>query len=116
MYLALVDKYGQIVSDDDNSQISVMIDARSSNSSDSSFPPFIEGTTQFSVSSGVVKVNDIAFAATPGFNYSLKFDSAAINPEKVAAAKAGGAYNHASLADSETAMLNETTYDSGYAA
>jgi hypothetical protein len=46
MYLALVDKYGQIVSSDDDSEINVMIDAFASNNSKSSdFPPFIEGTT-----------------------------------------------------------------------
>ena len=28
MYLALVDKYGQIVTSDDNSKINVMIDAK----------------------------------------------------------------------------------------
>lgn len=50
MYLALVDKYGQIVSSDDSSSISVMIAGYSTaNSSSGSFPPFIQGTTQFTV-------------------------------------------------------------------
>ena len=75
MYLALVDKYGQIVSSDDSSSIQVMINAYSNLNNDSSeaskFPPFIEGTTDFQVKAGVVKVSDVAFAATPGYNYSL---------------------------------------------
>ena len=47
MYLALVDKYGQIVSSDDDSKISVMINALAASNSDQSskFPPFIEGNT-----------------------------------------------------------------------
>lgn len=86
MYLALVDKYGQIVTSDDNSKINVMIDAKKS-SNDSiegdKFPPFIEGTSQYEVQNGVVKVSDVAFAATPGYNYSLRFGSTAINPQKI---------------------------------
>ena len=45
MYLGLVDKYGQIVSSDDESKIEVMIDAFASEEDSSKFPPFIEGTT-----------------------------------------------------------------------
>ena len=46
MYLALVDKYGQIVTSDDESEINVMIDAFAANQNDAiKFPPFIEGTT-----------------------------------------------------------------------
>ena len=33
---------------------------------------------------GVIKVNEIGFTATPGYNYSLRFGSPAINTEKVA--------------------------------
>ena len=45
MYLGVVDKYGQIVSSDDESKIEVMIDAIASEEDNSKFPPFIEGTT-----------------------------------------------------------------------
>jgi hypothetical protein len=45
MYLGLVDKYGQIVSSDDESKIEVMIDAFASEADSSKFPPFIEGLT-----------------------------------------------------------------------
>jgi len=46
MYIALVDKYGQIVSSDDESNINVMIDAFAAEKGSSlNFPPFIEGTT-----------------------------------------------------------------------
>jgi hypothetical protein len=66
-----------------------MIDAFASQNNDtteaSKFPPFIEGTTDFKVQAGVVKVSNVAFAATPGYNYSLRFGSQAINPQKVAA-------------------------------
>ncbi len=55
MYLAILDKYGQIVSSDDYSRISVMIDAFASNFEDQTkFPPFVEGRTQYDVHSGVV--------------------------------------------------------------
>jgi hypothetical protein len=49
MYLGLVDKYGQIVASDDDSKIDVMIDAYASQADGSKFPPFIEGSTQYSV-------------------------------------------------------------------
>jgi len=52
MYLALVDKYGQIVSSDDDSKIQVMIDAIAAKQANingeeeaNKFPPFIEGNT-----------------------------------------------------------------------
>ena len=54
MYLGLVDKYGQIVASDDESKIDVMIDAYASQADGSRFPPFIEGSTQYSVQNGVV--------------------------------------------------------------
>ena len=75
MYLGLVDKYGQIVASDDESKIDVMIDAYASQADGSKFPPFIEGSTQYSVQNGVVQVNDVAFAASPGYSYSLRFNS-----------------------------------------
>ena len=83
MYLALVDKYGQIVASDDASSINVMINGvlnSQSNASGSTFPPFIDGSTQFQVQGGVAKISDVSFAATPGYNYSLSFASTAIDP------------------------------------
>ena len=86
MHLALVDKYGQVVSSDDESVIDVMLDAFAANQNEAmKFPPFIEGTTQYQVQAGVIKVSEIGFTATPGYNYSLRFGSQAINKDKVSA-------------------------------
>ena len=86
MFLALVDKYGQVVSSDDESVIDVMLDAFAANQNEAmKFPPFIEGTTQYQVQAGVIKVSEIGFTATPGYNYSLRFGSQAINKDKVSA-------------------------------
>ncbi len=80
----MVDKYGQIVASDDESSITISIDTTSiSNTSSTQFPPFIEGQTTFKLTGGVVEVDDIAFAATPGQNYSLKFGSTGIDTSKV---------------------------------
>ena len=49
MYLGLVDKYGQIVSSDDESKIDVLIDAFAKQTDNTKFPPFIEGSTQYLV-------------------------------------------------------------------
>ena len=86
VYLAMVDKYGQMVASDDDSKITIGIDQilSTNDSSALKFPPFIEGSTQYTVSGGVVKVSNIDFAATPGYNYSLKFNSDGVDKSKVA--------------------------------
>jgi len=88
------------VASDDSSDIGVVI-----NSGNGSFPPFIQGTTQYAVKAGVVQVNDVAFAATPGSNYSLAFTSNAINAQRIAAADSGGVFN---LSSSNTSISTVT--------
>lgn len=54
-YLALADKYGNVVADDDASSLSVSINFDDVDS-DSSYPPFLGGSTTFSSSGGIFSV------------------------------------------------------------
>ena len=83
MYLSLVDKYGQIVSTDSSSKLRVGVNPIQSTSIvNANFPPILEGSSQFIVEGGVVKVNKIQFATTPGFQYGLVFITDGIDIKK----------------------------------
>eukprot|EP00347_Sterkiella_histriomuscorum_P008702 403344080 len=83
MYLSLVDKYGQIVSTDSLSKVRVNINPiYTSNSKATTYPPVIEGSTQFLVLGGVVQVNQIQFTGTPGQEYGLVFTTDGIDVKK----------------------------------
>eukprot|EP00347_Sterkiella_histriomuscorum_P024148 403332142 len=83
MYLSLVDKYGQIVSTDSSSKLRVGVNPIQSTSIvNANFPPILEGSSQFIVEGGVVKVNKIQFTATPGYQYGLVFITDGIDIKK----------------------------------
>jgi len=77
-FLALADKYGNVVGDDDLSSISVGIDLAEVDSS-SSYPPFLGGLTTFSASSGIFEIAGVEFTGEPTGSYSLVFDSDGID-------------------------------------
>eukprot|EP00347_Sterkiella_histriomuscorum_P019434 403341642 len=84
-YLALVDKYGQILGSNSNSKIQVFVNATyNSNPKANVYPPVIEGQNQFSSTFGVFVIEDLIFDASPGYQYSIVIQSDAIDVTKQA--------------------------------
>ena len=75
--MALADKYDQIVGNSNSAKISIRIDASYNSEDDGSlqYSPILEGDTQFDSTGGVFKIEGITFAASPGFNYQLLFET-----------------------------------------
>ena len=82
VYLALADKYGQVVGNNNEAKVSVRIDATfvSGENGDQLYAPILEGSTVFDSKGGAFLVNGITFAASPGYTYKLVFETDAINP------------------------------------
>ncbi|CDW84036.1 UNKNOWN [Stylonychia lemnae] len=79
-YLALMDKYNQIVTADSTNKIRLVINV--TNTQNYRYPPIIEGDSTFYLSYGLVEIKDVAFAATPGANYSISLMTEAIDKTK----------------------------------
>jgi len=81
MYLALVDKYGQIVGSDSESKVTVIVDTAYSDDDPEAnvYKPIIEGTSQFFAEAGVYNISDIIFSATPGSSYRVLFQTDGID-------------------------------------
>eukprot|EP00347_Sterkiella_histriomuscorum_P007237 403349735 len=83
IFMALVDKYGQIVGVDSNSKVRVALSTDYITSSDATkYSPIIEGQQQFVVVGGVVQIQDIQFTGTPGQKYGLLFQTDGIDITK----------------------------------
>ncbi|CDW87526.1 UNKNOWN [Stylonychia lemnae] len=83
IYLAHVDKYGQIVGSDFSSKVRVSVDSTSNtNPKALAYPPNIEGQTQFDSQAGMAVIQGISFAGTPGYTYSLSFSTDGIDLTK----------------------------------
>ncbi|CDW87056.1 UNKNOWN [Stylonychia lemnae] len=83
MYVALVDQYGQIIGTDQESKIRVNIDSQKILDQNAlTYPPIIEGKSQFFVLAGVVQIQDIQFTGTPGQQYGLVFTTDGIDIKK----------------------------------
>lgn len=72
IYLALVDKYGQIVGSNFDSTVLAYVNS-SYNSDPRSilYPPVIEGTNSFTTYGGVLSISNFVFTGSPGYNYSV---------------------------------------------
>eukprot|EP00347_Sterkiella_histriomuscorum_P010794 403374896 len=82
-YMALVDKYGQIVGSDYSSVVRVFVNSTyNQNSLANVYPPVVEGTNSFNVQAGVVKLENIMFYSTPGYNQSIIILNDGINLKK----------------------------------
>ena len=78
MFLALADKYGQIVGDiNEEAKITIRVDATFNEGKADSLKyfPVLEGETQFTASNGVFLIKDITFAASPGHDYKLLIET-----------------------------------------
>ncbi|CDW72107.1 UNKNOWN [Stylonychia lemnae] len=83
IYVALVDKYGQIIGIDQESKVRVNIDSFIEVSKEAqAYPPIIEGQSQFAVLGGVVYIQNIQFTGTPGYQYSLTLTTDGIDLKK----------------------------------
>ena len=68
MYIALSDKYNNIVGNKNNELLSVRADSSYNNLGNIlEFPPVLEGVTQFTSVAGVFKIENIVFAGYPGY-------------------------------------------------
>ncbi|CDW71354.1 UNKNOWN [Stylonychia lemnae] len=83
IYLAHVDKYGQIVGSDSSSKVRVTVN-QSANTLEKAneYPPVIEGDTQFIAVSGMIIARDLIFTATPGYKFSISFSTDGIDMTK----------------------------------
>eukprot|EP00347_Sterkiella_histriomuscorum_P011011 403374086 len=82
-YLALIDKYGQIVGSDSKSQVRLLVNSTyNTNLSANAYPPILEGTNQFAFGNGVTAVEGVIFSATPGFNQSITLQTDGIDISK----------------------------------
>ncbi|CDW75587.1 UNKNOWN [Stylonychia lemnae] len=83
IYLAHIDKYGQIQSSDFSSKVKAYVNAETtSNSKSQLFPPIIKGTTTFETIAGMVIVQGLSFSASPGNKYTISFNSDGIDLRK----------------------------------
>ncbi|CDW74791.1 UNKNOWN [Stylonychia lemnae] len=83
IYLAHVDKYGQIVGSDFTSKVRVFVDTTQITDPDALlYTPTIEGITLFNAKAGLVKASDFNFAGAPGFQYTVAFQSDGIDLSK----------------------------------
>lgn len=83
IYIAHVDKYGQIVGSDFSSKVTVSIDSTYTlNSSASKYSPILEGTTTFTSIGGAIIISDVKFAARPGYTYRISLSTDGIDTSK----------------------------------
>lgn len=79
LFVALVDKYGQIVNSDNESLVRVNIDQSKKGKS----KVFIDGETELSVMNGIAVVEDISVLGQPGMDYDLKISSPQVSQKSV---------------------------------
>eukprot|EP00347_Sterkiella_histriomuscorum_P008156 403346168 len=71
-YIALADKYNQIVGTADQAKLQISVVEKSNNTL---YKPLVEGQTSFYSEKGMFKVNDLQFTGTPGKDYQLVFNT-----------------------------------------
>lgn len=76
-YIALADKYGQIVGTANLAKLSITV--QSSSSQKSTYAPLLDGSTSFYSQNGMFIVSDLGFTGTPGLNYQLVFSTDGID-------------------------------------
>eukprot|EP00347_Sterkiella_histriomuscorum_P017868 403347667 len=82
-YMALIDKYGQIVGSNFDSKVFALVNTTfNENPLANAYPPVSEGTNQYTIQGGVFVINQVIFDGTPGYEYSLILQSDAIDTTK----------------------------------
>ncbi|CDW82469.1 UNKNOWN [Stylonychia lemnae] len=82
IYIAMMDKYGQIVGADFTSKVRVNIDTNNLSEKQNLYSPIIEGSSIFDVIGGIAVISDIIIVGTPGTSYQLVFSSDGIDLSK----------------------------------
>ncbi len=83
MYLALGDKYGNIVGNDNSAKVTIRLDVSSNNASTlASQYPALNGASQFVSTGGTFEVAGIGFTAKPGYSYTIRFETDGIDETK----------------------------------
>jgi hypothetical protein len=80
MFIAIADKYGQVIGTLNNSRLFTKIDQEYlKNEQATKYRPVVAGVISFYSSNGVFKVENLQFTGTPGSKYKLKFLTDVIN-------------------------------------
>jgi len=84
MYIALVDKYGNIVGNDRSSSLTVRVDITFNmlDIESLTYDPVLTGNSSFSAVGGVFNASDISFTGSPGFSYKIVFETDGIDTTK----------------------------------
>jgi len=77
LYIALVDKYGNIVGNDISSKLTVRVDITFNDDIPESlvYDPVLTGNSSFGAVGGVFNASDISFTGSPGYNYKIIFET-----------------------------------------
>ena len=79
--MAIVDFYGNIVTTDENSKLTVKL---ANSSFGGQFLPTLSGPTQFYSVKGIYTIENIVLTGSPGYSYQFSFNSDAIDQTKPA--------------------------------
>ncbi|CDW73329.1 UNKNOWN [Stylonychia lemnae] len=82
IYMALIDKYGQIVGSDFQSKVRISVQTNNLDSKASMFPPILEGSSDFSTLGGVSVIDSVFIAGNPGSKYQISFSTDGIDLTK----------------------------------
>ncbi|CDW79966.1 UNKNOWN [Stylonychia lemnae] len=99
VFLAHVDKYGQIVGDDFESKLRVIVDSNSfvKDKNTLTYTPVLEGSQSFTTYAGVSQIDDLMFTGAPGYSYRLSFTSSGIDESLPENKKFQTKYNMSSI-------------------
>ncbi|CDW85156.1 UNKNOWN [Stylonychia lemnae] len=82
LYLALIDKYGQIIGSDFKSKVRVTVETSNLDQQQSMYPPIIEGGINYLMIGGIAVIEDLCFVGTPGVSFELIFSTDGIDVTK----------------------------------
>ncbi|CDW91246.1 UNKNOWN [Stylonychia lemnae] len=83
IYMSLIDKYGQIVGSDFSSSVRVQVNTTNLDSDAAKYPPLVEGTSDFTVNSGIAVLREIYITGNPGSSYKVIFSTDGIDLTKL---------------------------------
>ncbi|CDW85822.1 UNKNOWN [Stylonychia lemnae] len=82
LFMALIDKYGQIVGSDFKSKIRIQLQTEGLNANASKYSPIIEGSTDFIATGGIAVIQDVNVVGSPGSRYQMIFSTNGIDLNK----------------------------------
>jgi len=84
IFIALADKYGNIVGNDISAKLTVRVDItyNTDDLSSLTYSPVLNGNSSFTAIGGVFNASDISFTGSPGFSYKIVFQTDGIDTSK----------------------------------